>query len=179
MFSKNRSFYNLKAISTILIMRKKSTPSFTQKDKKPQSSVRHTTLSLRSYCRSNFILLVRDLGISNYSLIENVHNQFLRTITGLRKSAPIYILQAELGRYPIDICIYSRMIGFWVSIMKNPGNKVTKILYIFLFNETNAGHMNKWINYINEILISVGKINLFITIISVIRRYISQAYCKH
>ena len=45
--------------------------------------------------------------------------------------------------------------------MKNPGNKVTKILYIFLFNEMNAGHMNKWINYINEILISVGKINLF------------------
>ena len=94
-------------------------------------------------------------------LIENVHNQFLRTITGLRKSTPIYMLQAGLGRYQIDICIKSRMIGFWVSIIDSPGNKISKILYNFLSNEKNVGHMNKWMNYIKVILISVGKINLF------------------
>ena len=122
--SENHSFY--KAIRHNIDHAKKSTPPFTQKDKKLKSPARH--IQLRSYYRSNFIMWVRVLGFQNTQLIENIHNQFLRTITGLRKSTPIYMLQAELGRYPTDICIKSRMIGFWVSIINSPGNKISKIL---------------------------------------------------
>ena len=55
-------------------------------------------------------------GFHNTNLIENVQNQFLRTITKLRKSTPIYMIYAELGITPVDIHIKSCMIGFWISI---------------------------------------------------------------
>ena len=38
-------------------------------------------------------------------LIENLHNEFLRLITNLKKSTPIYMLHAELGRRPVEINI--------------------------------------------------------------------------
>ena len=62
-------------------------------------------------------------------IIENLHNDFLRQITNLRKSTPIYMLYTELGRHPIQINIKSRMIGFWLSIVNGKGSKLSKLLY--------------------------------------------------
>ena len=42
-------------------------------------------------------------GFENSQIIENLHNDFLRQIINLRKSTPIYMLHAELGRHPIQI----------------------------------------------------------------------------
>ena len=36
-------------------------------------------------------------------MIENVHKEFLRKLTGARKSTPLYMLYGELGRYPLEI----------------------------------------------------------------------------
>ena len=51
-------------------------------------------------------------GYQNTQIIENVHNDFLRNILKLRKSTPLYILYAELGRRPLQINIKHRMIVF-------------------------------------------------------------------
>ena len=56
-------------------------------------------------------------GFENIQLIENLHHEFLRRITNLRKSTPVYMLHAELGRRPIGINIKSRMTGFWLSLV--------------------------------------------------------------
>ena len=100
-------------------------------------------------------------GFQNVQIIENVHNQFLRNITKLRRSTPIYMLDAELGRYPIELFIKSRMIGFWISIVNCDNTKITKNLYNMLSNESNMGQNYKWINRIKDILISVGRPDLF------------------
>ena len=42
-------------------------------------------------------------GFENSQIIENLHNDFLRQFINLRKSTPIYMLHAELGRHPIQI----------------------------------------------------------------------------
>ena len=100
-------------------------------------------------------------GFQNTQLIENVHNQFLRKITNLRKSTPIYMLHAELGRHPIDITIKSRTIGYWLSIINGDNAKISKTLYNMHFNEFNKGHNLKWINSIKNILVSAGRVDLF------------------
>ena len=41
-------------------------------------------------------------GFQNTKLIETVHTKFLRNITKLRKSTPLYMLYAELGRAPLE-----------------------------------------------------------------------------
>ena len=40
-------------------------------------------------------------GFENSQIVENLYNDFLRHIVGLKKSTPIYMLHPELGRHPI------------------------------------------------------------------------------
>ena len=101
-------------------------------------------------------------GYQNTQILENLHNEFLRNILNLRKSTPIYMLHTELGRWPLQINIKKRMIGYWISIINGKQSKLSKLLYNILLNEFNAGiYEHKWIKCIKEILISVGKYNLF------------------
>ena len=95
-------------------------------------------------------------------LIENLQNEFLRYITNLKKSTPIYMLQAELGRNPIDITIKTRLIGFWINILNGKESKLSKSLYNILFHQyCNGIYHHKWIHCIKEVLISAGRFDLF------------------
>ena len=51
-------------------------------------------------------------GYESLDIIEKVQNDFLRRITLARKSTPMYMVYGELGRYPVEISIKSRVIGF-------------------------------------------------------------------
>ena len=101
-------------------------------------------------------------GFYSTNLIDTVHNQFLRTITKLRKSTPVYMLYAELVRKPIDILIKTRMIGYWISLVNNKNqNKFSRKIYDIMLAEYNTGQNFKWIDFIKQILISVGEPGLF------------------
>ena len=64
------------------------------------------------------------LGYENIAIIEKVHNDFLRRITRARKSTPLYMIYGKLGRYPIEIGIKSRLIGFWNRMIHGKKNKI-------------------------------------------------------
>ena len=78
-------------------------------------------------------------GFENSQIIENLHNDFLRQIINLRKSTPIYMLHAVLGRHPKQINIKSRMIGFWLSIVNGKESKLSKLLYSIMLKEHEKG----------------------------------------
>ena len=96
-------------------------------------------------------------------MLENIQNQFLRSVTKLRKSTPLYMLNAELGVVPLDIHIKSHMVGFWIKLVNSPDSKLSKIMYMYniMQSELNLGPDYKWLNFIKTILISVSKIDLF------------------
>lgn len=71
------------------------------------------------------------------------------------------MLHAELGRYPLDITIKSRMIGYWLSVVNSEDTRIAKTLYKLHFHEAANGHNLKWIIYIKNILVSTGRIDLF------------------
>ena len=87
--------------------------------------------------------------------ITLVQNQFLRSITKLRKSTPIYMVYAELGITPVDVHIKSRMIGFWISLLNKENTRLSKLMYNIMLKESKQGSNFKWINHIKEILISI------------------------
>ena len=81
-------------------------------------------------------------GFENTGLIEKLQNDFLRKITHLRKSTPIYILQAELGRYTLNNNIKLRMLNFWASLINGKQNKISYLLYKIMLKDTETGLIN-------------------------------------
>ena len=52
-------------------------------------------------------------GYEKSDIIESLFLQFYKMIMSFEKSTPNAILYGELSRYPADILIKSRVIGFW------------------------------------------------------------------
>ena len=96
-------------------------------------------------------------GFNNNDIFESFCVQFYKQILGLKKSTPNCILYGELGRFPIDIVIKSRMIAFWKRIICNKQDKICAILYKLLYN-MHMEHFfhSKWLTCIENTLNSCG-----------------------
>ena len=54
------------------------------------------------------------------------------------------------------------MIGFWLSLVKGKETKLSKALYKKMLHDYNAGiYEHKWRRCIRDILVSVGRLDLF------------------
>lgn len=99
-------------------------------------------------------------GYENLQMFERIHNSFLRSITKCRKSTPLYMLYGELGRYPIEISIKTRIIGFWTRIVTGNQFKLVNLLYQKLLQF--GGQQFKWIKNVQNILQEVGRNDLWV-----------------
>ena len=99
------------------------------------------------------------LGFENLDMFEKIHPEFIRKAIRCRKSTPLKTLYAELGRYPIDIIIKTRIIGFWNKLLLD---KQTKISYILYKNLKDLALAPKWIVNVKNILDSVGRSDLWL-----------------
>ena len=68
-------------------------------------------------------------------------------------TTPNIILYSELGRYPIDIFVKARMIGFWQRIINGKQDKIAFKLYKILLSihERNLFH-SKWLLTVEKCL---------------------------
>ena len=96
-------------------------------------------------------------GFENNNAIESLFLQFYKIILGVKKSTPNCILYGELGRFPVDIFIKSRMIGLWKRIICNKQDKISAMLYKLLYtmHERDFFHF-KWICHIENIFNESG-----------------------
>jgi hypothetical protein len=93
-------------------------------------------------------------GYENLDMIEQVHCNFLRIITKSRKSTPRYMLYAELGRYPLEIVIKTRMVKFWSKLtLTDNKSKISYLCYRYMLN---SNHNFKWLKHVKSILDSTG-----------------------
>ena len=99
-------------------------------------------------------------GYENTDILERIHTDFLRKITNSRKSTPLYMLYAELGRHPISIDIKCRMIKFWNKIILSKQTKLSYISYQIMRHYNN--HQFKWITSIKNILNNTGNPDLWL-----------------
>ena len=87
-------------------------------------------------------------------MLEIIQNNFLRSLVNFRKSTPLYMVLGEFGRYPLELAIKSRMIGFWVRILTNKPTKLSYILYRKLIETPDLNP--KWVTKIKQILDECG-----------------------
>ena len=111
--------------------------------------IRHFNLSLKLQIKLfdhtivPILLYGREVwGFENTDVIEKVHNEFLRKISNLRKSTPIYILHAELGRLPLEINIKVRMVSFCFSDLLMTGELPV--------NDTKINNSNRTTSHARE-----------------------------
>jgi hypothetical protein len=92
-------------------------------------------------------------GFENLEIIERIHTDFLRQITKSKKSTPNYMLYAELGRFPLDIIIKTRMIKYWCKLVGCHETKISRICYDYMYRSPDVF---KWINKLKSILDHTG-----------------------
>ncbi|MEW8548255.1 MAG: reverse transcriptase family protein [Candidatus Thiodiazotropha sp.] len=113
----------------------------------------HTILPILTYASEIW-------GFESIDVLEKIHIEFLRKITKCRKSTPLYMLYAELGRVPLNVIVKSRIIGFWNRLLLGKETKIAKILYYVLINTENI--TSKWIVNVKKILCDVGRNDLWV-----------------
>ena len=64
--------------------------------------------------------------------IETLHLSFFKRVLNVRKSTSNYMVYFELGRFPLYINRYYRMLKYWFKILKTE-NCILKNCYVFLF----------------------------------------------
>ena len=68
-------------------------------------------------------------GFSNNAIVERVHLKFCKLLLHLKPSTPDFMIYGELGRYPMDIQIKTRMISYWSNLINGKQTKIAAMLY--------------------------------------------------
>ena len=67
------------------------------------------------------------------------------------------MVYGELGRYPFEIMIKKRMIGYWARLIVGKETKLSKIVYDCLYSLFNKGiYVSKWLKCIKDTLDKCG-----------------------
>ena len=113
----------------------------------------HTVLPILTYACEIF-------SFENLDMLEKVHTDFLRKISKSKRSTPLYMLYAELGRYPLEIIIKTRTIGFWTRILLGKQSKLSYSMYQVL----NTGDITrfKWTSNVKQILCNTGRNDVWV-----------------
>ena len=112
-----------------------------------------TILPIRTY-------LCEIFGSENCGLFEKNHTQFLRSIIQARKSTPLYMVYGELGRYPIEISIKTRMTNYLSRLINGKYNKLAFILCRKM--RPSDGMHSNWVLKIQRILETCCRPNLWL-----------------
>ncbi len=98
--------------------------------------------------------------IRGYSVdreLKQLQMKFLKHVLYAHKNTSIYIVYGELGEYPVDVIINTRMIGYWSRLITGKATKLSMIMYTrLLYLESNNRYSSPWICDIRDILNSCG-----------------------
>ncbi len=72
------------------------------------------------------------------------------------------MVYGELGRYPIDIDVKIRALGYWASLLTGSQSKLSCRLYTLLYNlHVHESVSSKWIQYVKTTLDECGFSNIW------------------
>ena len=99
-------------------------------------------------------------GYEDKKLLERILCTFIKKYLHLKASTPNYMVYAETGRYPLEISIKTRMIGYWIRLITGKESKIAHKIYKILLNTQNF--KSKWITEIKSILTEIGRQDIWL-----------------
>ena len=92
-------------------------------------------------------------GYSDVSILEKLHLKFLKMILGVHIRSCSNMVYGELARFPLDIIIKKRAVGFWARILDGKEAKLTRLVYTQFRHMYNNNHFkSEWFEFIKNIL---------------------------
>ena len=65
----------------------------------------------------------------NVDVLEKLHIKFCKLILKVNKSTTTAMVLGDLGRFPIEYNVNSRMLGFWYMLICGSDNNLSCIFY--------------------------------------------------
>ena len=93
-------------------------------------------------------------GFTKSKELERIHLKFCKRLLQVRSNTCNAAIYGELGRYPLYIGRYVRIIKYWFKI-QNTENKILNSVYNQDVIACNIGHTN-WVSKVKKLLSSYG-----------------------
>ena len=93
-------------------------------------------------------------GFSKSKEMERIHLKFCKSILNVRKSTCNAAVYAELGRYPLYIIRYVKILKYWFKVM-NTENIILRNVYDCAYKQCIEGRKN-WVSDIKKLLTESG-----------------------
>ena len=98
-------------------------------------------------------------GFSKSKQLENIHLKFCKNVLGVRQSTSNVAVYGELGRYPLYINRYIRIIKYWFKLC-NTDNIILKASLLDSQRDTLQGKLN-WCTHIRNMLARYGFLEVY------------------
>ena len=108
--------------------------------------------------------------------IEQVHKDFCKGILKVKRSTMNEIMYGKLGRIPLIVQRYIRIVKYWLKFLNIKQTRLTKVSYNVQFNAPTNNHAKvNWVSKVRNLLCScgfgeawynqgVGDVNLFLVL---------------
>jgi hypothetical protein len=97
-------------------------------------------------------------GFEKVTTIEKLYLKFLKIVLKVNNNTCSNMVYGELGRFPIDIYIQTRMVTFWARLLNGNQSKISVQLYRLMYklDKSSCQYKFQWFNSIKSILNNVG-----------------------
>ena len=94
-------------------------------------------------------------GLERQKKIETVHAFACKKFLGLSTKTPNHLVYGDLGRFPLHIYSYTRVIKYWLKLTKMEDVRLPKQAYLMLKNSNTACRQN-WVHSVKDLLHNLG-----------------------
>ena len=102
-------------------------------------------------------------GHGNLELLEKLHLRFCKIILGVSKITASCMVYGELGRFPVDVYIKTKMLSYWAKLISGKPDKWSTRLYRVVVGLHNDGYIiSEWCSVIQNTLNETGNSELWI-----------------
>ena len=99
-------------------------------------------------------------GFQNVEICSKLQLKFLKISLGLKSSTPTSMVLGETGRYPIELEIKCRLLGFWYRLHQSSASgskKISCLMYDFVRQQNEITQFYfPWIQFVKDCLNNLG-----------------------
>lgn len=104
------------------------------------------------------------LPLVDNEVLEKVHLLFCKIILKCKLTTNTCMIYGELGRFPLDIVIKVRQLGYWAKLLTGKETKLCVKMYLILLQLYNEGtYQSPWLMQIQSTLQDCGLNAIWIT----------------